>query len=479
MTETILVIAVRSFWGVFLGCLLSAGFRQSWNVEHGGKRGWAMNRPDTAVWMDPVVFPVILALYMVLYVCFFGVSYGIEYMLSMSIDILVFISLYFTLLLAALPLLRRYYTARTCATLWLIPVFLFYQPNLLYNLRTGPPLAVLYIPGQIMKAALLVWIAGFVLLFGFQVLMHLRFSRMLERHSVPALDEEKELWEKTRKDLEVDLPVRLRRSPLIRTPLTAGMRKKNRVTYLPERTYTPLEAELVFAHELHHIQRNDTHTKFFLCFCRVFGWIHPFVWTAVRRAEDDLELSCDEIVLKDADAETRRKYAELLLATAGDSRGFTTCLSASARSLRYRMRATIRAEGRRLGTGLLFAIMFLSVFSTGWIAVSSSRASVAEILDLEESGLSDVSVAAGDKGEKDVGDTEKLTACMAEFEAEEMLWKYTALPELPGPVLTGLLPQKGSFRLTDRYLEVRIWGKQPRLYHLTEPVDWAQMEAIE
>ena len=162
MTETILVIAVRSFWGMFLGCLLSAGFRQSWNVEHGGKRGWAMNRPDTAVWMDPVVFPVILALYMVLYVCFFGVLYGIEYMISMSIDILVFISLYFTLLLAALPLLRRYYTARTCATLWLIPVFLFYQPNLLYNLRIGPPLAVLYIPGEIMKAALLVWLAGLV-----------------------------------------------------------------------------------------------------------------------------------------------------------------------------------------------------------------------------------------------------------------------------------------------------------------------------
>ena len=116
---------------------------------------------------------------------------------------------------------------------------------------------------------------------------------------------------------------------------------------------------------------------------------------------------------------------------------------------------------------------------TGWIAVSSSRASVAEILDLEESGLSDVSVTAGDKVEKDVGDTEKLTACMTEFEAEEMLWKYTALPELPGPVLTGLLPQRGSFRLTDRYLKVRIRGKQSRLYHLTEPVDWAQMEAIE
>ena len=36
-----------------------------------------------------------------------------------------------------------------------------------------------------------------------------------------------------------------------------------------------------------------------------------------KKAEDDLELSCDEIVLKDADKEKRKRYAELLLSIAG------------------------------------------------------------------------------------------------------------------------------------------------------------------
>ena len=62
------------------------------------------------------------------------------------------------------------------------------------------------------------------------------------------------------------------------------------------------------------------------------------MWMAMERSAQDMELSCDETVLLEADDVTRRRYAGLLLATAGDSRGFTTCLSASASALRYRLR---------------------------------------------------------------------------------------------------------------------------------------------
>ena len=54
---------------------------------------------------------------------------------------------------------------------------------------------------------------------------------------------------------------------------------------------------------------------------------------AVKRAET---------VLLDADSSVKRQYAGLLLKTAGDERGFTTCLSASAGALRYRLK---RPEG--------------------------------------------------------------------------------------------------------------------------------------
>ena len=62
---------------------------------------------------------------------------------------------------------------------------------------------------------------------------------------------------------------------------------------------------------------------------------------AARKSADDLELSCDETVLAGEDSGSRKRYAELILKTAGDERGFTTCLSATATALRYRLKNII------------------------------------------------------------------------------------------------------------------------------------------
>ena len=147
-----------------------------------------------------------------------------------------------------------------------------------------------------------------MVIFTIQVISHLRFTKKLRENSRSVGDDSLlEQWNKMKKDMEIPLAVDIRYCSEIKTPLTLGMRMKNTTAYLPERSFTDEEAELIFAHELHHIRRRDTHMKFFLRFCCAFGWIHPLVWMAVRKAEDDLELSCDEIVLKDADKEKKEK----------------------------------------------------------------------------------------------------------------------------------------------------------------------------
>lgn len=104
------------------------------------------------------------------------------------------------------------------------------------------------------------------------------------------------------------------------------------------------------------------------------------MWIAVKKGEEDLELSCDEIVLKDADDVGRKRYAQLLLSIAGDSRGFSTCLSSSARSLRYRLKAAMPQKTKRLGTGLLFVIMFLSTLAVGRTGLSVERGYTADLI---------------------------------------------------------------------------------------------------
>lgn len=482
MYDIIYAYMLRIFWAIFLSALLAGGFRAAWNAEN-GKRGFLYGtRENTVVWADPLILPCVLILISIFFLVILPARK--MYLLSLFMDIFFFISIYFTILLVLLPALRKYFTARACATLWLIPVFLFYQPQVLSSIRTQPPQIIIYIPELLLRFFAGIWIAGAVLISAGYIIAHLRYTWMLKAGSVPVENEElKEIWEKEREKIGYETPVELRYCSRIGTPLTVGMRRRHKITYLPQQQYTGSEAELIFSHELHHIQRNDTHTKLFLKFCCALGWIHPFVWAAVKKAEEDLELSCDEIVLKDADDKKRREYAELLLTTAGNARGFTTCLSASARTLRYRMRATLSREKKRLGAGILFIVMFLSCFSTGWMSFSTDRQPMSELLRMEGNGIEDVEyvshyynpAAGGDSWIK-ISDTESLSEYLSGLEADRVIYDYNTLFSPTDEVLYGTISgSEVNFCIFGQFMEIN----NCRLYHFTEPVDWAVIRSLQ
>ena len=119
------------------------------------------------------------------------------------------------------------------------------------------------------------------------------------------------------------------------------------------------DMEHVVAHEMAHIRRKDHLWKPLGFILLTLHWFNPLMWIAMRKCTEDLELSCDETVLLDADDTTRKQYAVLLLDTAGDERGFTTCLSAAAETMRYRLKHIVKVRERWTGTLLLSIAMFL------------------------------------------------------------------------------------------------------------------------
>lgn len=480
MNDVIYAYMIRIFWAIFLSALLAGGFRAAWNAEN-GKRGFLYEtRENTVVWTDPLVLPGMLILICMLFLVFLPERK--MYLLSLFTDLFFFITIYFTFLLFLLPVLRKHFTARACATLWLIPVFLFYQPQVLSSIRTQPPQIVLYIPELLLRLFAGIWLTGVVLISAGYIISHLRYVWILKEGSAPVENEElKEIWEREREKIGYETPVELRYCSRIHTPLTVGMQRRHKITYLPEQRYTVSEAELIFSHELHHIQRNDTHTKLFLKFCCALGWIHPFVWAAVKKAEQDLELSCDEIVLKDADDKKRMEYAELLLTTAGNARGFTTCLSASARTLRYRMRSTLCQNRKWLGSGLLFIVMFLSCFFTGWMSFSTDRQPVSELLRMNGNGIEDMeyvshydSSAGGGSGIA-IGDAQGLLEYLSGLQADRVIYDNNLLFGRTDEVLSGTISSsEESFYIFGQFMEIN----NSELYHFTEPIDWEMIRSF-
>lgn len=302
--------------------------------------------------------------------------------IDLSLSVLLYICVYYSLLLLCLPLLRKFLTSRTCAALWAIPYVLIY---VMFRHSDGAnPVFVLHIPIPLPESLpsflFYIWLAGFCAVLGWNILTHLRFRKSLLSDAKWCDDSQiKTVWLREQLNANIykeyfDLYI----SHRVRTPLSIGLLFRTTCVILPEREYTEEELELILRHELVHIGRRDSANKLFIVFCTAALWFNPIMWIAMRRYADDIELSCDETVLLGCSDETRHRYASLLLNTAGDQRGFTTCLSASASSLRYRLKNVVAPRKRYIGGVLLGLITALLVLSYFFVAVSYNRGIAAE-----------------------------------------------------------------------------------------------------
>lgn len=288
--------------------------------------------------------------------------------------VFVHVSVYYALLLLLLPLLRRVVSAQACAVLWLLPsvLYLIVMQDV-YQWAT--PRIVLPLPLRVLCPALILWGCGFVGAMGRQLLSHLGLRRAL-RSSGRELEDPwvLGLWRRLCRYHGVKEDIPLLVCPEVGTPVTVGCFERTMFLALPRAYYTPKEWELIFRHELRHIIRCDSRTKVFLGFCAAMCWFNPLGWMACRRAAEDLELSCDEAVLEGEDENTRKEYARLLLNSAGTGRGYTTCLSAAAGTLRHRLRNVVKPERRLSGGMAVGAAMFLLIASLGTVALADSPA---------------------------------------------------------------------------------------------------------
>jgi beta-lactamase regulating signal transducer with metallopeptidase domain len=99
----------------------------------------------------------------------------------------------------------------------------------------------------------------------------------------------------------------------IRTPFVLGI--------LRPRIYLPIglskeESRFILLHEQTHIRRKDHIIKALAFLLMSFHWFNPLVWVAFILMSMDMELSCDESVLKVINEDIKKPYAASLLSLA-------------------------------------------------------------------------------------------------------------------------------------------------------------------
>ena len=93
------------------------------------------------------------------------------------------------------------------------------------------------------------------------------------------------------------------------TPFVFGLRPK---IYLPE-GITGVERNYILNHERTHIKRGDHIIKPIAFAVLCIHWFNPLVWLAYHLMCEDMELSCDESVLKKMGSEIKKEYSRSLL----------------------------------------------------------------------------------------------------------------------------------------------------------------------
>ena len=157
--------------------------------------------------------------------------------------------------------------------------------------------------------AMLVWLAGMLICALFFIVTHLR---CLHEYRT-ALPVENDFMARWQREHPLRRFVRIRQLDTIPAPLTYGVVRP--VVLLPKTTEYADERQLgyILAHEYTHVRRFDTLTKGLLAAALCIHWFNPLVWMMYVFANRDIELACDEAVVRTFGETARSAYARALI----------------------------------------------------------------------------------------------------------------------------------------------------------------------
>ena len=433
------------------------------------------------------LLPIYLFMMLVMGLKFLGVESTLKLMLTLCFDIFLSISLYYIVLLPLLPFLRRHISARTCAMLWLLPNYMYMLNH--DFMKVAEPLFIVHASSKMVRILSMVWAVGFSVVFLWNIIQHLLFRGKLLKNAVTVTSGEIfDLFWKEVNELSIQKPkFKLVISQEVNTPITIGLFRRSIRVVLPQKYYTTDELKLIFRHELIHICREDSRSKFFMMFCTAMCWFNPLMWYAMKKSAEDTELSCDETVLLGEDDATRHQYANLILNTAGDDRGFSTCLSASISSMRYRLKSIVKPGKRSTGALVVTVVFFILCMSSGNVALAYGEQTGASTIyrnhNLADFVARSITVDGGDYEVKtDNVDAMALAQYISGLKTQEITGNYSYSGD--GKVVElryGGPYGSVSVELHTDYIRVLYTADERAgwyTYHLPQSTDWEYVDSI-
>ena len=248
------------------------------------------------------------------------------------------------------------------------------------------PLSVIRDTGnhKIFLLMFLLWLVG-VICFGVcAYIRNIRFLRKIEEKSF-LLDDKSELFNAIKYSVHRELGAKKRINIYINdimpSPFTIGIIHKK--IFLPKKTFSIPQYELMLKHELTHCLRNDFFFRIILSLLCSAYWFNPFIHKYAKYFIDINEIACDEISLNNVALNERIMYAELILYIAENNIALQNVPLLTGKSISNIERRIIQIMKKQnpitLGKKIIFSVSVMTMLLTFPITTLACAKGVSEL----------------------------------------------------------------------------------------------------
>ncbi|MCM1112114.1 MAG: M56 family metallopeptidase [Muribaculum sp.] len=228
----------------------------------------------------------------------------------------------------------------------------------------------------LLDAAAWLWLAGCAVFTAFYCFSYVHYRRRVTREGKPLGDPEiLELAAALSAELGIKREIPLLVLEEASSPMVIGFGKP--LLLLPGERYSRKELYFILKHELVHVKRRDVYFKLLLTAAGALHWFNPVVWLMRREAAVDMELSCDERVVRGAEYDVRRAYTEILLSALHKKCAGGTVLSMQfyegKQVMKKRFRNILLKGRKKNGLALVLCAAVLTVTLGTFIGCSAAK----------------------------------------------------------------------------------------------------------
>ena len=286
---------------------------------------------------------------------------------------------------------------------------------------------------------LTLWLAGVIACVLWQGIGYYRLIRSLKGTSQPVerTDLHTILQEQCA-DLVIDREIPLRVSSAADCPMLAGF--IHPTLYLSDEHISRTDAAFIFRHELTHYKHGDLWLKLLLLAARCLHWFNPLVHLIARFAQEDIEVACDDAVVRGHDGAYRRAYGETILrsaiAQAQKRKALVSCFGDDKKTLMRRFEGLFDKSVKKRGVALVVMIALLVGSLSCTIAVGDNDKGLTKELRIQ-------------LAQKQANEAENLGYTVKLDGKDTYLITDREFSENPGETIPGRVVQKLTFAKQD------------------------------